>query len=70
MRAGLSYLFKIKEERSILWLQFTKGLRDKDFLHCTLPSAKAEMTFPRADRDLLMFLASSNTAPSAPVLLT
>lgn len=36
----------------------------------TLFSAKAEMTFPRADRDLLIFLASSNTAPSAPVLLT
>lgn len=28
------------------------------------------MTFPRADKDLLMFLASSSTAPSAPVLLT
>lgn len=28
------------------------------------------MTFPSADRDLLMFLASSSTAPSAPVLLT
>ena len=25
---------------------------------------------PSADRDLLMFLASSSTAPSAPVLLT
>lgn len=36
----------------------------------TLPSARAEMTFPRDDRDLLMFLASSSTAPSAPVLLT
>lgn len=36
----------------------------------TLLSAKAEMTFPRADKDLLIFLASSNTAPSAPVLLT
>jgi len=36
----------------------------------TVPSAKAEMTFPRADKDLLMFLASSRTAPSAPVLLT
>lgn len=39
-------------------------------LHRTVPSASAEMTFPRADRDLLMFLASSSTAPSAPVLLT
>ena len=28
------------------------------------------MTFPRAERDLLMFLASSKTVPSAPVLLT
>lgn len=36
----------------------------------TLPSARADMTLPRADRDLLMFLASSSTAPSAPVLLT
>ncbi len=36
----------------------------------TVPSAKAEMTFPNADSDLLMFLASSRTAPSAPVLLT
>lgn len=36
----------------------------------TLPSAKAAMTLPRADSDLLMFLASSRTAPSAPVLLT
>lgn len=36
----------------------------------TVPSANAEMTFPRDDRDLLMFLASSSTAPSAPVLLT
>lgn len=36
----------------------------------TVPSAKAEMTFPRAERDLLMFLASSRTAPAAPVLLT
>jgi hypothetical protein len=38
---------------------------------CVLfPSARAEMTFPRAESDLLMFLASSNTVPSAPVLLT
>lgn len=36
----------------------------------TVPSAKAEMTFPRADRDLLIFFASSRTAPAAPVLLT
>ena len=28
------------------------------------------MTFPRAERDLLMFFASSSTEPSAPVLLT
>lgn len=36
----------------------------------TVPSASAEMTFPSADRDLLMFLASSRTDPAAPVLLT
>lgn len=36
----------------------------------TVPSAKAAITFPRADKDLLIFLASSRTAPSAPVLLT
>ena len=35
-----------------------------------MPSARAEMTFPRADKDLLIFLASSRTSPSAPVLLT
>ncbi len=33
-------------------------------------SAKADITLPRDDRDLLMFLASSSTEPSAPVLLT
>lgn len=38
---------------------------------CVLfPSARAEMTFPSAESDLLMFFASSNTVPSAPVLLT
>lgn len=36
----------------------------------TVPSASAEITFPRADSDLLIFFASSSTAPSAPVLLT
>lgn len=36
----------------------------------TVPSARAEITFPRADSDLLIFFASSSTAPSAPVLLT
>lgn len=36
----------------------------------TFPSARAAMTFPRADNDLLMFFASSSTDPSAPVLLT
>lgn len=36
----------------------------------TEPSAKADITLPRDERDLLMFLASSSTAPSAPVLLT
>ena len=36
----------------------------------TLPSDKADITFPRADNDLLMFFASSKTVPSAPVLLT
>lgn len=35
-----------------------------------LPSANAEMTLPNADSDLLMFLASSSTVPSAPVLDT
>lgn len=43
-------------------------LSNKDIL--TLFSANAEMTFPRADNDLLIFFASSSTAPSAPVLLT
>ncbi len=33
-------------------------------------SAKADITLPRDDRDLLIFLASSSTEPSAPVLLT
>jgi len=36
----------------------------------TCPSANAAMTLPRADSDLLMFLASSSTDPSAPVLHT
>ena len=36
----------------------------------TCPSANAAMTLPKADSDLLIFLASSNTDPSAPVLLT
>lgn len=36
----------------------------------TVPSLRAAMTLPRAERDLLIFLASSSTAPSAPVLLT
>ena len=31
-------------------------------------SARAEITLPRKERDLLMYLASSRTAPSAPVL--
>ncbi len=35
-----------------------------------LPSASAAITLPSADSDRLMFLASSNTVPSAPVLLT
>lgn len=35
-----------------------------------LPSASADITFPRADRDLLIFLASSSTVPSAPVFDT
>lgn len=35
-----------------------------------LPSANAEITFPKADNDLLIFLASSRTVPSAPVLDT
>lgn len=36
----------------------------------TEPSARAEMTFPSEDRDLLIILASSSTVPSAPVLPT
>ena len=36
----------------------------------TVPSANADITFPSAESDLFMFLASSKTAPSAPVLLT
>lgn len=48
----------------------TRRRPHKVWLHCTVDSAKAEITFPRADRDLLMFLASSSSAPSAPVLLT
>lgn len=36
----------------------------------TVKSASAAITLPNADSDLLMFLASSNTMPSAPVLLT
>lgn len=36
----------------------------------TEPSARAEMTFPREDKDLLIILASSSTVPSAPVLPT
>lgn len=39
-------------------------------LSLTDPSAREDMTFPSADRDLFMFLASSSTDPSAPVLLT
>lgn len=35
-----------------------------------LSSAKADITFPKADKDLLIFFASSKTVPSAPVLLT
>lgn len=35
-----------------------------------LPSAKADITFPKAESDLLIFLASSRTVPSAPVLDT
>lgn len=46
------------------------GSRVKRYGHLTEPSARAEMTLPSADRDLLMFLASSSTAPSAPVLPT
>jgi hypothetical protein len=48
----------------------THGAWDECFQLLTFPSAKAEMTLPSADRDLLMFLASSSTVPSAPVLLT
>lgn len=36
----------------------------------TEPSARAEMTFPNDDKDLLIIFASSRTVPSAPVLPT
>lgn len=36
----------------------------------TVPSESADITLPSADSDLLIFFASSNTDPSAPVLLT
>lgn len=36
----------------------------------TDPSARAEMTIPSEDRDLLIILASSSTVPSAPVFPT
>ena len=35
-----------------------------------LPSANADITLPSADNDLLIFFASSNTVPSAPVFET
>ena len=35
-----------------------------------LDSVKDAMTFPKQERDLLMFLASSKVSPTAPVLLT
>jgi len=35
-----------------------------------LSSANADITLPKADNDLFIFFASSNTVPSAPVLLT
>ncbi len=44
-------------------------LEIKQFLR-TVPSANAEMTFPSADKDLLIFFASSSTWPSAPVFET
>ena len=34
-----------------------------------LPSVNAFITFPKQDNDWLIFLASSRTSPSAPVLL-
>ena len=33
-----------------------------------LPSTKAEITLPRADKDKLIFVASFNLSPDAPVL--
>lgn len=46
-------------------------MRNKGWIDAlTFPSANADITFPKADSDLLIFLASSNTIPSAPVLLT
>lgn len=37
---------------------------------CTLPSVNALMTIPNAERDLLIFLASSKVCPDAPVFPT
>ncbi len=44
------------------FLEITNGnlLKIKQFLR-TVPSANAEMTFPSADKDLLIFFASSST---------
>lgn len=54
----------------ICFLLYFSTYRHKRIRALTVPSASAEMTLPRAERDLLIFLASSKTAPSAPVLLT
>ena len=39
-------------------------------IQLTFPSANADMTFPKADRDWFIFFASFKVVPSAPVLLT
>ena len=62
------YLAKKVEQKSADQLAFKNP--ENKVMPLTLPSASAAMTLPSADKLLLMFLASSSTAPSAPVLLT
>ena len=48
----------------------TYDLLEQPSVTATCPSASAAMTLPKAESDLLIFFASSNTDPSAPVLQT
>jgi len=48
----------------------TYDLLEQPLVTATCPSASAAMTLPKAESDLLIFFASSNTDPSAPVLQT